>query len=348
MTQFGAQLWCQQTSWAGVPRHGAPGGGRRLGLRLDVGPPPRDLRAVGAADLRGLDHARRHGRGHEADQGRADGRGEHVPRPGADREARDDASTTSATAGRSWASAGPGSSASTRRSGSRPGAPASASGSTGSTSRSGSSGGCSTASGSAIDGTFYDLEDALAEPRPIQAHLPILIGGSGPKKTLRTTARYADAWNTSGTLDEVRQRLDILRGHCDDVGRRLRGDRADDQLPDHPPRRRGRRRGGLRGDARRQRHAGHGRRADAPRQPVARRRRHPAVRGPRLLDRHRPAARRRTTSRRSTGCRRSRSCSAASERWAVADGGRAGSSCSPAGSAGRSWRTGCRPISAIG
>jgi F420-dependent oxidoreductase-like protein len=68
-------------------------------------------------------------------------------------------------------------------------------------------------------GTYYDLEDALAEPRPIQAHLPILIGGSGPKKTLRTTARYADAWNTSGTLDEVRPRLDILRGHCDDVGR---------------------------------------------------------------------------------------------------------------------------------
>jgi F420-dependent oxidoreductase-like protein len=68
-------------------------------------------------------------------------------------------------------------------------------------------------------GTYYDLEDAVAEPRPIQDHLPILIGGSGPKKTLRTTARYADAWNTSGTLDEVRQRLDVLRDHCADVGR---------------------------------------------------------------------------------------------------------------------------------
>ena len=41
------------------------------------------------------------------------------------------------------------------------------------------------------EGTYYRLEDALCEPRPIQAHLPILIGGSGPKKTLRTTARYA-------------------------------------------------------------------------------------------------------------------------------------------------------------
>jgi F420-dependent oxidoreductase-like protein len=69
------------------------------------------------------------------------------------------------------------------------------------------------------EGTYYRLEDALAEPRPIQAHLPILIGGSGPKKTLRTTAKYGDAWNTSGTIDEVRQRLDILRGHCEDVGR---------------------------------------------------------------------------------------------------------------------------------
>jgi F420-dependent oxidoreductase-like protein len=69
------------------------------------------------------------------------------------------------------------------------------------------------------EGRFYRLDDALCEPRPIQARLPILIGGSGPKKTLRTAARYADAWNTSGTLDEVRERVDILRGHCADVGR---------------------------------------------------------------------------------------------------------------------------------
>ena len=66
--------------------------------------------------------------------------------------------------------------------------------------------GCSTASGSATRAATTRSHDALCEPRPIQAHLPILIGGSGPKKTLRTTARYADAWNTSGTLDEVSQR----------------------------------------------------------------------------------------------------------------------------------------------
>src|SRR5215212_2020492 len=69
------------------------------------------------------------------------------------------------------------------------------------------------------EGRFYTLRDALCEPRPVQAHLPILIGGSGPQKTLRTTARYADAWNTSGTIDEVRDKLATLERHCGDAGR---------------------------------------------------------------------------------------------------------------------------------
>jgi alkanesulfonate monooxygenase SsuD/methylene tetrahydromethanopterin reductase-like flavin-dependent oxidoreductase (luciferase family) len=68
-------------------------------------------------------------------------------------------------------------------------------------------------------GRFYNLVDALSEPRPIQAHLPILVGGSGPRKTLRTVALRADAWNTSGTIDEVRAKLQILDQHCADVGR---------------------------------------------------------------------------------------------------------------------------------
>jgi F420-dependent oxidoreductase-like protein len=71
------------------------------------------------------------------------------------------------------------------------------------------------------EGTFYTFHDALVAPRPIQAHLPILVGGSGPKKTLRTVARRADAWNTSGTVDEARTRLGILAEHCGDVGRDL-------------------------------------------------------------------------------------------------------------------------------
>ena len=70
-------------------------------------------------------------------------------------------------------------------------------------------------------GQFYTLTDALCEPRPVQDRLPILVGGSGLRKTLRTVARHADAWNTSGTVDEVRHYLDVLSGHCADAGRSL-------------------------------------------------------------------------------------------------------------------------------
>ncbi len=75
--------------------------------------------------------------------------------------------------------------------------------------------------GETIDhaGQFYTFKEAAHAPAPIQAHLPILIGGSGPRKTLLTTARYADAWNTSGTVEEVAARDAILRAHCADVGR---------------------------------------------------------------------------------------------------------------------------------
>jgi F420-dependent oxidoreductase-like protein len=69
------------------------------------------------------------------------------------------------------------------------------------------------------EGRFYTMRDALCEPRPVQAHLPILVGGSGPKKTLRTTARYADAWNTTGTIDEVATHLGILDERCAEIGR---------------------------------------------------------------------------------------------------------------------------------
>jgi alkanesulfonate monooxygenase SsuD/methylene tetrahydromethanopterin reductase-like flavin-dependent oxidoreductase (luciferase family) len=71
------------------------------------------------------------------------------------------------------------------------------------------------------EGRFYTFTDALCEPRPVQAHLPILIGGSGPRKTLPIVARHGDAWNTSGELDEVKASLETLAGHCADVGRDL-------------------------------------------------------------------------------------------------------------------------------
>jgi alkanesulfonate monooxygenase SsuD/methylene tetrahydromethanopterin reductase-like flavin-dependent oxidoreductase (luciferase family) len=69
------------------------------------------------------------------------------------------------------------------------------------------------------EGRFYRFDDALCEPRPIQPHLPILVGGSGRKKTLRTVALRADAWNTSGFLDEAREKVATLDEHCRVVGR---------------------------------------------------------------------------------------------------------------------------------
>jgi F420-dependent oxidoreductase-like protein len=69
------------------------------------------------------------------------------------------------------------------------------------------------------DGRFYTFHDAICEPRPVQPHLPILVGGSGPKKTLRTTAMRADAWNTSGFVDEAREKVATLDRHCAEVGR---------------------------------------------------------------------------------------------------------------------------------
>ena len=70
-------------------------------------------------------------------------------------------------------------------------------------------------------GRFYTLTNALCEPRPVQPRLPILVGGSGPKKTLRTVARHADAWNTSGEVGEVRSHLEILAAHCADARRSM-------------------------------------------------------------------------------------------------------------------------------
>ncbi|HET9756128.1 MAG TPA: LLM class flavin-dependent oxidoreductase [Candidatus Limnocylindrales bacterium] len=73
------------------------------------------------------------------------------------------------------------------------------------------------------DGPFYRLRDALCEPRPVQARLPILIGGSGPTKTLRTTARYADLWNGYGNPDRIAEVSDVLRTRCDEIGRPFEG-----------------------------------------------------------------------------------------------------------------------------
>ena len=69
------------------------------------------------------------------------------------------------------------------------------------------------------EGRFYTLHDALCEPRPLQPHLPILVGGSGPRKTLRTTARYADLWNGYGEAERIAAVSDTLRERCLEEGR---------------------------------------------------------------------------------------------------------------------------------
>ncbi len=69
------------------------------------------------------------------------------------------------------------------------------------------------------EGTFYRFVDATSAPAPVQEHLPIMVGGSGPTKTMRTVARHADGWNTGGDLASLTSRLDILARHCADAGR---------------------------------------------------------------------------------------------------------------------------------
>ena len=69
------------------------------------------------------------------------------------------------------------------------------------------------------EGRFYTMRDALCAPLPVQPRLPILIGGSGPTKTLRTTARYADLWNGYGPPEKISATSAILRERCSEVGR---------------------------------------------------------------------------------------------------------------------------------
>jgi alkanesulfonate monooxygenase SsuD/methylene tetrahydromethanopterin reductase-like flavin-dependent oxidoreductase (luciferase family) len=68
-------------------------------------------------------------------------------------------------------------------------------------------------------GGRYRFDELVLEPSPIQDHLPIMIGGSGEKKTLRTVARYADQWNAMGSVEKLRRKVDVLRTHCEAVGR---------------------------------------------------------------------------------------------------------------------------------
>ncbi len=68
-------------------------------------------------------------------------------------------------------------------------------------------------------GPRYAMKDVRNLPAPLQARLPLLIGGGGPKVTLRLVARYGDANNVGGDIDSVRGKEAILVQHCHEVGR---------------------------------------------------------------------------------------------------------------------------------
>jgi F420-dependent oxidoreductase-like protein len=72
-----------------------------------------------------------------------------------------------------------------------------------------------------FEGNFYQIKGAINEPKGVQKpHIPIWVGGGGEKVTLRLVAKYADACNIGGiNPDWYRRKFDIVRQHCEDVGR---------------------------------------------------------------------------------------------------------------------------------
>jgi alkanesulfonate monooxygenase SsuD/methylene tetrahydromethanopterin reductase-like flavin-dependent oxidoreductase (luciferase family) len=71
------------------------------------------------------------------------------------------------------------------------------------------------------DDGVYRFRNLRLLPPPVQEHLPIMIGGGGEKKTLRSVAKYADLWNGMGSVENLRRKVGVLRDHCEAVGRRF-------------------------------------------------------------------------------------------------------------------------------
>lgn len=70
-----------------------------------------------------------------------------------------------------------------------------------------------------VGGDRYQTHEVLNLPRPIQDHVPILVGGGGRKVTLRLVAEFADACNMGGEATELVEKDAVLVGHCEAVGR---------------------------------------------------------------------------------------------------------------------------------
>lgn len=71
------------------------------------------------------------------------------------------------------------------------------------------------------DGKYYQLTDARCEPKgPQSPNVPIMIGGQGEKRTLRTVARHANMWDSLRMeIDDWKAKRDVLYSHCADIGR---------------------------------------------------------------------------------------------------------------------------------
>ena len=70
-----------------------------------------------------------------------------------------------------------------------------------------------------FNGRYYQLDGAYVRPAPIQKPRPPLTLGAHKTRMLRICAEYADAWNSVGTVEEIRSRNEILNEHCADIGR---------------------------------------------------------------------------------------------------------------------------------
>ncbi len=70
-----------------------------------------------------------------------------------------------------------------------------------------------------FDGRWYHLERAPCEPKPVQTHLPLLVGVSGEQIAMGVAARHADIWNYWGTPETLAHKLAVLDAHCERVGR---------------------------------------------------------------------------------------------------------------------------------
>ena len=70
-----------------------------------------------------------------------------------------------------------------------------------------------------VAGDHHSVTGAYNNPKPLRGDIPIVVGGSGERKTLRMVAQYADGCNLFGDPERARHLLGVLQGHCENVGR---------------------------------------------------------------------------------------------------------------------------------